>query len=78
MVTVQSQRGPMGGPGGGMGGFGGGMRERFMNMSEAERREGRERYMKMSEAEREKFRAEMRERMMGGGRGPGGGRRGGR
>ena len=61
-----------------------GMRERFQNMSEAERqrvmaemRERRERFMNMSEAERDRFRAEMRERF-GGGRGPGDGRRGGR
>jgi len=68
------------GPGrGGMEGFMGGMRERFQNMSEADRdrfraqmQERRERYMNMSEAERERFRAEMRERF-GGGR-PGGGR----
>jgi hypothetical protein len=72
MVTVQSQGGPTGGPGGGM----------MQNMSEADRdrfrsemQQRRERYMNMSEAEREKFRAEMRERMMGGGgRPPGGGR----
>ncbi len=82
MVTVQSQGGPTGGPGGGM----------MQNMSEADRdrfrsemQQRRERYMNMSEAEREKFRAEMRERMMGGGgrppgggRSSGGGRRGGR
>jgi hypothetical protein len=81
MVTVQSQGRPPSGPP--MGGFGPGMRERLMNMSEAERdrfraemRERRERYMNMSEAEREKFRAEMRERF--GGRPPGGGGRGGR
>jgi len=86
MVAVGSERRPMGrpeggrGPGrGGMEGFMGGMRERFQNMSEADRdrlraemQERRERYMNMSEAEREKFRAEMRERF-GGGR-PGGGR----
>ena len=97
MVTIQSEGRPMvrpegvRGPGrGGMEGFMGGMRERFQNMSEADRdrfraqmQERRERYMNMSEAERERFRAEMRERMMGGGRpggerGPGGGRRGGR
>ena len=85
MVTVQSQArpgGPMGGPG--TGGFGG-MRERFQNMSEADRdrfraemQERRERYMNMSEAERERFRAEMRERFggrpAGGGRPPDGGR----
>ncbi|MHC4586447.1 MAG: hypothetical protein ACYS3N_18095 [Planctomycetota bacterium] len=82
MVTVQSQGRPTGGPGGGMGS----MMGRFQNMSEADRdrfraemEERRNRYMNMSEAEREKFRNEMRERMMGGGgRGPGGGRRGGR
>ncbi len=87
MVTIQSEGRPMvrpeGGRGPGRGGMGGGMegmRERFQNMSEAERnrvmaemRERRERYMNMSEAEREKFRAEMRERF-GGGRPPGGGR----
>ena len=62
MVVTQGPR-PGPGPGGrgpGMGGGPGGMRERFQNMSEAER---------------EKFRNEMRERM-GGGRGPGGGRSG--
>jgi len=66
-----------------MGGFGG-MGGRFQNMSEAERdrfraemRERRERFMNMSPEERERFMAEMRERF-GGGRGPGGGRRGGR
>ncbi|MHC4728321.1 MAG: hypothetical protein ACYS17_13960 [Planctomycetota bacterium] len=81
MVTVQSQGGSTGRPGGGMGPFGGAMRERFQNMSEADRdrfrarmQEQRERYMNMSEAERERFRSEMRERMMGGGRPPGGGR----
>ncbi len=89
-VSVQVDVRPMfgrgdrgrGGPGGGPG-FDG-MRERFQNMSEAERqrfmaemRERRERFMNMSEAERERFRAEMRERF-GGGRGPGDGRRGGR
>jgi hypothetical protein len=81
MVTVQSQGGPTGGPGGG---FGRGMMERFQNMSEPERdrfraemQERRERYMNMSEAERERFRNEMRQRMMGGGgRPPGGSRRG--
>ena len=93
MVTVQSQArtgGPIGRPGGGMGPFGGAMRERFQNMSEADRdrfrremQERRERYMNMSEAERERFRADMRERFGGGrGRPPGGrpddGRRGGR
>ena len=86
MVTIQSEGRPMvrpeggRGPGrGGMEGFMGGMRERFQNMSEADRdrfraqmQERRERYTNMSEAEREKFRAEMRERF-GGGR-PGGGR----
>jgi hypothetical protein len=85
MVTIQSEGRPMvrpeggRGPGrGGMEGFGG-MRDRFQNMSEADRdrfraemQERRERYMNMSEAERETFRAEMRERF-GGGR-PGGGR----
>jgi hypothetical protein len=85
MVAVGSEGRPMGRPGGRgvFGGFGvpGGMRERFQNMSEAERdrfraemQERRQRYMNMSEAERERFRAEMRERMMGGGRPPGGGR----
>ena len=88
MVTVQSQGGSGGRPGGGMGS----MMGRFQNMSEPERdrfraemQERRERYMNMSEAEREKFRNEMRERMMGGGgrppgggRGSGDGRRGGR
>lgn len=87
-VSVQLEVRPMfgrgdrgrGGPGGGPG-FDG-MRERFQNMSEAERqrvmaemRERRERFMNMSEAERDRFRAEMRERFGGG---PGGGRRGGR
>jgi len=72
MVTVQSQGGPTGGPGG-MGGFGG--PRGFMNMSDAERRERMERYRNMSEAERERFRNEMRQRMMGGGgRFPGGDR----
>ena len=82
MVTVQSQGGPTGGPGG----FLGGMR----NMSEADRdrfraemQQRRDRYMNMSEAERERFRAEMRQRFGGGrpqngGRGSSGGRRGGR
>jgi hypothetical protein len=79
MVAV----GSAGGPGGvrGVGGLGGGfadrMRERFQNMSEAERdrarAEMRERFQNMSEAERERFRAAMRERF-GGGRPPGGGR----
>jgi hypothetical protein len=84
MVTIQSQPGAGGGPGGGVSA---GIRERFENMSEddrqrfrAEMQERRERYMRMSEAERERFRAEMRERF--GGRPPfgrpGGGRRGGR
>ena len=48
------------------------MRERFQNMSEAERekfraemRDRRERWQNMSEAEREKLRAEMRERFAG-------------
>jgi hypothetical protein len=48
------------------------MRERFQNMSEAEReqlraeiRERRERFQNMSEAEKEKLRAEMRERFAG-------------
>jgi len=82
MVVVGSEarpgRGDMGafGPGGG----GGGMRERWQNMSDAERerlraemRERRERFMNMSPEERERFRAEMRERFGGGpGRGPGG------
>ncbi|HUU19884.1 MAG TPA: hypothetical protein VMW72_22220 [Sedimentisphaerales bacterium] len=80
MVAVGSAGGP--GGGGEFGGFGGqgGMRERFQNMSEAERdrfrtemQDRRERYMNMPEAERERFRAEMRERF-GGGRPPGGGR----
>jgi len=80
MVAVGSAGGP--GGGGEFGGFGGqgGMRERFHNMSEAERdrfrtemQDRRERYMNMPEAERERFRAEMRERF-GGGRPPGGGR----
>jgi hypothetical protein len=82
MVVVQSEARPMPGRDGGRGpgprgGFDG-MRDRFMNMSEAERekfraemQERRERYMNMSEEEREKFRAQMRERF--GGRGPGGG-----
>ena len=80
MVAVGSAGRPMGGRGG-MEGFMGGMRERFQNMSEADRdrfraqmQERRERYMNMSEAERERFRAEMRERMMGGGRPSGRGR----
>jgi hypothetical protein len=82
MVTVQSQGrggGPTGGP---MGGFIGTMRERFQNMSEADRdrfraemQERRERYMNMSEAERERFRAEMRERFGGRPPGPSGGGR---
>ena len=87
-VSVQLEVRPMfgrgdrgrGGPGGGPG-FDG-MRERFQNMSEAERqrvmaemRQRRERFMNMSEAERDRFRAEMRERFGGG---QGGGRRGGR
>jgi hypothetical protein len=66
---------PPGGPD-----FGRGMRERWQNMSDAERerlraemRERRERFMNMSPEERERFRAEMRERFGGGpGRGPGG------
>ena len=48
------------------------MRQRFLNMSEAERekfraemQERREQYMNMSEAEREQFRAEMRQRFSG-------------
>ncbi|MHC4532795.1 MAG: redoxin domain-containing protein [Planctomycetota bacterium] len=48
------------------------MRNRFLNMSEAERekfraemQERREQYMNMSEAERQKFRAEMRQRFSG-------------
>jgi hypothetical protein len=83
MVAVGSAGRP--GGRGEFGGFRGGpgfdrMRERFQNMSEAERdrfraemQERRQRYMNMSEAERERFRAEMRERF-GGGRPPGGGR----
>ena len=58
----------------------GAMRQRFQNMSEAERekfraemRERRERFQNMPEAEREKLRAEMRERF-----GVSGGRRIGR
>ncbi len=74
MVAVGSAGGP-----GVIREFGGFMRERFRNMSEAERdrfraemRERREQFMNsMSEAERERFRAEMRERF-GGGRPPGG------
>lgn len=93
-VSVQLEVRPMFGRGDrGRGGPGGrpgfdGMRERFENMSDAERetfraemQERRERFMNMSEAEREKFRDEMRERFgggPGGGRGPGGGGRGGR
>ncbi len=85
MVAVQPESRPMFGRGGMEGRFGGGMRERFENMSEAERerfrvemRERRERFENMSEAERERFRDEMRERFGGGrgdGRGPGGGQR---
>jgi hypothetical protein len=84
MVEVQPEPRPMFGRGGMEGRFGG-MRERFENMSEAERerfraemRERRERFENMSEAERERFRDEMRERFGGGrgdGRGPGGGQR---
>jgi len=96
MVVVQSGTGPMAGRGdrrpgdfGGRPGSGGGfdgMRDRFQNMSEAERKrlgaemqQRRETYMNMSEAERERFRTEMRDRFSGGrgpgdGRGPGGGR----
>jgi len=83
MVEVQPEPRPMFGRGGMEGRFGG-MRERFENMSEAERervraemRERRERFENMSEAERERFRDEMRERF-GGGRPPGGGQGGGR
>lgn len=76
-------RGPAGG--GGPGGGFEGMRDRFANMSEADRNRLREemqqrraRYESMPEAERERFRNEMRERFGGGGgpsggRGPGGG-----
>ena len=73
MVTIRSEGGPMvrpeGGRGpdrGGMGGFMGGM---------GGMREMRERFQNMSEAERERFRAEMRERF-GGGRPGGGRRGG--
>ena len=80
MVVVRSEGRPGRGDRGGGGPGDGGMRERWQNMSEAERdrlraemQERRERFMNMSEAEREKFRAEMRERFGGGpGRGPGG------
>jgi hypothetical protein len=82
MVTVRSQSGPTGSTGG----FIGAMRERFQNMSGADRdrfraemQERRERYTNMSEAERERFRAEMRERFGGRPPGaPGGGRSSGR
>jgi hypothetical protein len=84
MVAVQPEPRPMFGRGGMEGRFGG-MRERFENMSEAERerfrdemRERRGRFENMSEAERGRFRDEMRERFGGGrgdGRGPGGGQR---
>ena len=93
-VSVQLEVRPMFGRGDrGRGGPGGGpgfdaMRERFQNMSEAERqrvmaemRQRRERFQNMSEAERDRFRDEMRERFGGGrpsGGGQGGGRRGGR
>jgi hypothetical protein len=70
------------GPGGGPG-FPGGfdmIRERFQNMSEAEKerlraemQQRRERWESMSEAERDRFRTEMRERF-GGGRPPDNGR----
>jgi hypothetical protein len=86
MVTVQSQGGPTGGPGG-AGGF---FRGRPQDMSDADRdriraemQQRRDRYMNMSEAERERFRADMRQRFGGGrspdgGRSSGGGRRGSR
>jgi hypothetical protein len=70
------------GGGGPRGGFEA-MRDRFANMSEADRnrlrdemQQRRARYESMSEAERERFRNEMRERF-GGGRGPSGGGPGG-
>jgi len=85
-VSVQVDVRPMFGSGGwpeGGPGFGervDGMKERFLNMSEAERdkfmtvmKEGREEYMKMSEAERIEFKSEMLERF-GGGQPSGGGR----
>ena len=85
-VVIQFEERPIFGPGVGEGfgpgggpGFGGGfdrMKERFQNMSEAERerlraemQQRRERWDSMSEAERERFRAEMGERF-GGGRPP--------
>jgi len=85
-VIIQFEERPIFGPGvgggfgpGGRPGFPGGfdgMRERFQNMSEAERerlraemQQRRERWESMSEAERDRFRAEMRDRF-GGGRPP--------
>ncbi len=76
MVVVQSQpvpRGPEGERGPGPGVRFEGMRERFQNMSEADRdrfrremEERREQFMRMSPEERERFVNEMRERFSGG------------
>jgi len=91
-VSVQLEVRPMFGRGdGGRGGAGGGpgvggkvdwMKERFQNMSEAERqrfkaemRERKDIYMNMSKAEKTEFKSEMLERFGGG---PGGRRRAGR
>ena len=87
MVVAQSEEKPMFGPGdrGGFGPFPGGgprfgegIRERFQNLSEADRdrlrremEQRREQFMNMSPEQRQRFIEEMRERF--GGRGPGGG-----
>jgi len=69
MVVVQSQPGPRGPGGPGPGGRFEGMRERFQNMSEADRdrfrremEQRREQFMRMSPEQRERFVNEMRER----------------
>ncbi len=76
MVVVQSQpgsRGPEDGRGPSSGGRFEGMRERFQNMSEADRdrfrremEQRREQFMRMSPEQRERFVQEMRERFSGG------------
>lgn len=76
MVVVQSQPGSQG-PGGSRGPISGGrfegMRDRFQNMSEADRdrfrremEQRREQFMRMSPEQRERFVREMRERFSGG------------
>ncbi|MCH8118142.1 MAG: hypothetical protein IIC00_00270 [Planctomycetes bacterium] len=89
MVIIQSQGRPTGDPGDGPGGGMKRMKERFQNMSGADRdkfmavmKKRSEEYKKMSEEERIKFKSKMIEKFgggePGGGRGPDGGKRGGK